>query len=72
MSSCNKTKFKQKYRAEEFLKQINSIQDGKKKPIRTYKCEICGTYHLTSQIEATLNIKLKHEEQFKKYITEYE
>lgn len=38
------------------------------KAIRSYKCEYCGGYHLTSQAEKVQELQLKHEDKFKKFI----
>ena len=49
MKPCEKTAYKDKDDAVRVMHRIQAKKDGKKKPIRTYKCEICGGWHTTSQ-----------------------
>lgn len=46
---CKKRGFKDKKDALHALRIIKSITDGKKKPERAYKCDLCRKWHLTSK-----------------------
>jgi hypothetical protein len=45
---CTKTPYATKKLANEALKHIRNIDDGNKKPIRSYECDQCNQWHLTS------------------------
>ncbi len=47
--TCDKKTFLTKKEADKRIDEIKSIKDEiTKKPVRSYKCEICENYHLTS------------------------
>lgn len=49
MEKCNKYPYPSRREAQTHLHVIiNKAQRGKK-PIRSYKCGMCGNWHLTSQ-----------------------
>lgn len=54
-----KVKFIDKKMAEDFCV-------GKK--LRAYKCDDCGSYHVTSELHEQKNIQLAYYHQFKKYL----
>ena len=39
--------------ATERMQTIQQIDDGRRKPNRVYKCDMCGEYHLSSQDKGT-------------------
>lgn len=45
---CQKATFETREEANERKREIQSEDDGRKKPIRTYLCKRCRKYHLTS------------------------
>lgn len=49
MKQCKKKAFKDKRLATIAMHLIQNRDDGKKKPIRTYQCDDCGDWHLTSK-----------------------
>lgn len=46
---CKKKSYRDKESALGNLHFIQSRQDGRKKPIRVYPCDLCGKWHLTSK-----------------------
>ena len=46
---CNKKKYKWQWQAAHKISEIAAKQQENKKPIRSYFCNQCGNYHLTSQ-----------------------
>jgi len=52
MKCQEKTAYSTKYKAEKAMSLIwknHWLNNARKKPCATYKCEICGKWHLTSQ-----------------------
>lgn len=49
MKPCKKTGYKDKEDAIRVMHKIQAKKDGNKKPIRTYECELCNFWHITSQ-----------------------
>lgn len=52
MKCQEKTAYPSKYKAEKAMSLIwknHWLNNNRKKPCATYKCEICGKWHLTSQ-----------------------
>lgn len=47
--SCDKESFESEKSADKKLKKIWAMPNKGKKPIRSYQCEKCGKYHLTSK-----------------------
>jgi hypothetical protein len=51
---------------------LQSIRKSRHKrehtPVRSYRCEHCNKFHLTSKEEVAVPAKLKHEQEFKKYL----
>lgn len=65
---CVKTKFKTEDEAERSLIHIKTVRRKyrrDKKPNRSYLCEICGYYHLTSKDALPEEVKLIHEDEFR-------
>ncbi len=48
-TKCSKSNFKDKKHADASIHRIGSIEDGRKKPVRSYRCDICRKWHITSQ-----------------------
>lgn len=49
--SCDKKKFGSELEAHMALEDIRTRKIRDKTPIRSYKCPVCGSYHLTSQVK---------------------
>ena len=45
---CNRYAYPSKKAAKRHLKEISKKEQKHKKPERTYDCEFCGFWHLTS------------------------
>lgn len=46
--NCEKKSFINKEEAVKRIEEIKSQEGKNKKPIRSYRCEKCGNFHLTS------------------------
>lgn len=46
--NCTKRSFLKKEDAVKRVAEIRANEDNNKIPIRSYRCEICGNFHLTS------------------------
>ena len=72
MTECTKVKYSSLKRAETALKTIKKCSNRKTNyPVRSYLCEFCGFYHLTSTYErdeGMRKVDLIHREEFKKLI----
>ena len=51
MSDCTKTKFANERFALEWIEKLKKTSVRKVKPVRTYMCQYCGSWHLTSKVE---------------------
>jgi hypothetical protein len=54
MKCENKTAYPTRYKAERAMNLIwknHWLNNARKKPCATYKCNICGKWHLTSQAQ---------------------
>lgn len=49
MIKCKKKAYKDKRFAVQALHTITNVVDGKRKPVRAYRCDICQKWHLTSK-----------------------
>lgn len=50
ITGCGKTLYIDEYSAKKHMRELNAlIQDENKKIKRTYPCEICNAWHLTSK-----------------------
>jgi hypothetical protein len=47
--SCEKETFESEKSANKKLKKIWNMPNRGKKPVRSYKCELCNKFHLTSK-----------------------
>lgn len=47
--NCKKKAYKDKRFAIRAIHTISNKKDGRKKPVRAYKCDLCGKWHLTSK-----------------------
>lgn len=57
-SVCRKQTFESEKAAKAELRRIRSLEQKHKKPIRSYPCDFCGGFHLTSvPLEDFLQIK---------------
>jgi hypothetical protein len=56
--NCSKTKFQTKDEAISRVKEIGERGGEHRKPRRSYKCSICGYYHLTSKPKKQKQIPL--------------
>jgi len=46
---CKKKLYRDKMEAIHTMRYIQTLDDGRKKPIRAYQCPYCTKWHLTSQ-----------------------
>lgn len=53
---CKKVSYSSEDFANQDIKRFKFIDDGRRKPIRSYLCNKCNTWHITSRInlEATI------------------
>lgn len=47
--ACKKKSYKTKRYAVKSLHRIRNQDDGRKKPVRAYLCDLCNQWHLTSK-----------------------
>lgn len=67
---CKKSRFDNRKHAEKFINELDSIRNPNGL-LRAYYCEYCEGYHLTKKPkEHDKKIKLKHSQEFLKYITQ--
>lgn len=61
---CKKVKFADEVSADITMRQIIKIENEKEKPIRSYKCNMCNFWHLTSKPDYKImekeNVELKN------------
>lgn len=60
---CTKTKFANEEAAIYTLNKIAKKNQDRKRPTRSYKCKLCGLWHLTSRPE--INVIIKENEALK-------
>lgn len=68
---CTKTGFRTEILADIALNNIKEVRrkyKREKRPIRSYICEICGYYHLTSKEAVPEDMDLIFEDKFKLFI----
>lgn len=46
--ACEKRQFTNQKEAKDEIKRIRDLAQGHKKPVRSYECEKCGAWHITS------------------------
>ena len=71
---CKKKKFKEQWQAAHRITEIQK-EDSEVKPIRSYFCNECGSYHLTSKkLDSSFleNRKLNQEKRINKLSQEWE
>jgi hypothetical protein len=56
--NCSKAKFQTKGEAAKRIREIQGSGGEYRKPRRSYKCGICGFYHLTSKPKKQKQIPL--------------
>jgi hypothetical protein len=47
--SCEKKSYESEKSANKKLKKIWNMRNKGRKPVRSYKCELCNKFHLTSK-----------------------
>ena len=60
---CEKISYSKEKDAKQVLQKINVLEQVHKKPIRTYECEKCGQWHLTSLSLEEWKIKINNTKQ---------
>ena len=47
--TCKKIQYLSKKEANAFLASIGDLEQAHKKPVRSYECDVCGMWHVTSK-----------------------